>query len=164
MDIIFEEMKEEHLEDVRAIYAYYVQNTTATFQIREPTRADMRELVFFENGKYRAYAIKDSGLLCGYVILSRFGKREAYDETAEVALYLKPDYTGRGVGPMALSFIEAYASAEGIHVLKAAICGENSQSIRLFEKGGYFRCAELKEVGTKFGRRLDLVYYQKILS
>ncbi len=163
MDIVFEEMREEHLEEVRAIYGYYVLNTTVTFQIREPTLRDMRELVFFEDVKYRAYAIKDSGALCGYVILSRFGKREAYGETAEVAVYLKPGHTGKGIGLAALRFIEDFAAARGMHVLIASICGENSQSIKLFEKAGYFKCAHLKEVGIKFGRRLDVVYYQKIL-
>jgi L-amino acid N-acyltransferase YncA len=41
------------------------------------------------------------------------------------------------------------------------ISGENNASIGLFSRMGYNKCAHLKEVGLKFGRKLDIVYYQK---
>jgi phosphinothricin acetyltransferase len=53
--------------------------------------------------------------------------------------------------------------AQNVHVLIASICGENTGSIRLFESLRLDKCAHFREVGEKFGRRLDVVYYQKIL-
>ncbi len=139
-------------------------NTTATFHTHELSKDEMREIVFFTNQKYRTYVVICSGALCGYVILAQYKKRGAYDDTAEVAVYLKPDYTGRGIGSRALSFIKEVAKRERIHTLIASICGENTASIRLFEKNGYFKCAHYKEVGIKFGRLLDVISYQKIIS
>jgi phosphinothricin acetyltransferase len=96
--------------------------------------------------------------------MTQHKNREAYDETADVTVYLKNGYTGRGIGSLAIKFIEEYAVRQKIHTLVAGICGENTASIRLFEKNGYRRCAHFKEVGMKLGRRLDVVAYQKNLS
>ncbi|HTH97699.1 MAG TPA: GNAT family N-acetyltransferase, partial [Stellaceae bacterium] len=39
----------------------------------------------------------------------------------------------------------------------------NAGSIRLHEKLGFVKTAHMPEVGTKFGRWLDLVFMQKTL-
>ncbi|MCX8128490.1 MAG: GNAT family N-acetyltransferase [Clostridia bacterium] len=161
--VVFEEIKEEHLDAVLDIYNYYVLNSTATFHIKPLDKAGMRDLVFFENPKYKAFVIINDSEICGYCILTQFRKREAYNISAEVTVYLKNGYTGKGIGSLAVRHIETLAKRNAIHVLIAGICGENNSSIRLFEKNGYMRCACFKEVGSKFGKLLDLVYYQKIL-
>lgn len=163
-DIKFREMQIEHLPSVLEIYNYYVINTTATFHAHTLTIDEMKELVFFDNPKYRTFVIVDNGVICGYVILTQHKKREAYDGTAEVTVYLRHDYVGKGVGSLAVKFIEQYASTKELHVLIAGICGENSKSINLFERNGYMKCAHYKEVGKKFGKLLDVVAYQKILD
>lgn len=162
--IRFEEIREEHLRQVLDIYMYYVQNTTATFHAHALTLDEMRELVIFDDPKYRTYVIFDDDALCGYVLLTQHKRREAYDGTAEVTIYLKRGYPGRGIGSRALRFIEEYAKGRDIHALVATICGENMDSIRLFERNGYAKCAHYREVGKKFGQWLDVVAYQKIIN
>lgn len=160
----FEEIREEDLGVVTEIYNYYVLNSTATFHMEALSVQQMRGQVFFEDPRYRTFVIKDLGEISGYVLLMRYRARAAYDGTAEVSLYLKPDCLGRGLGKEALRFIEEFAGEGGIHTLIAIICGENDRSIALFEKNGYVKCAHYKEVGKKFGRFLDVVGYQKILG
>ncbi len=163
-DITFEEVKLRHLPDLLEIYTYYVLNTTATFHARRITEKEMGQIVFFDGSKYKTFVVLDGEQVCGYVMLSPYKKREAYHLTAEVALYLRHDRLGQGIGGKALAYIENYARKKGIHVLVSTICGENSRSIRLFEKSGYEKCAHYKEIGKKFGRMLDVVAYQKILN
>lgn len=157
-------MKEEYLDEVLQIYTHYVLNTTATFHSRPLKREEMREIVFFNNEKYKAFVICEETEICGYVLITQHKKREAYDGTAEVTVYLKPAYIGKGLGSMAVKYIEKYAKKQGLHVLVATICGQNEESIRLFEKNGYSQCAHYNEVGQKFGLLLDVVAYQKIIS
>lgn len=158
-----ENLKEEQLPKIMEIYNHYVLNTTATFHAHPLTFEEMKELVFFDNPIYKTFAIMDENNLCGYVILTQHKKREAYDSTAEVTVYLKPDFIGKGIGSLAVRHIEEVAKASNIHVLIATICGENDKSIKLFEKNGFFKCAHYKEVGKKFGQLLDVVAYQKII-
>jgi len=162
-NIEFEKVKEEHLHDLLDIYTYYVLNTTATFHDKPLSIGEMKDLVIFEDSRYEAYVIKDGTRLCGYVILTQHKKREAYDNTGEVTIYLKSDWIGKGIGSLAITFVERIAKIKGFHVLIATICGENEKSIRLFERNGYVKCAHYKEVGRKFGSWLDVVAYQKLI-
>lgn len=162
-DIKFEKMNKEFVPEILDIYTYYVLNSTATFHESPLTIDEMQELVIFDDPKYDAYAILEGNDICGYVILTQYKKREAYRFTGEVTIYLRPGCIGRGVGSLAIGFIEDVARQKGFHSLVAIICGENAKSIRLFERNGYVKCAHFKEVGMKFGRWLDIVDYQKIL-
>jgi len=162
--IEFKEMTEEYLPEVLELYNYYVLNTTATFHTTPLTLAEMREILFFDNPKFKTFVILSGGTVCGYAIAAQFKKREAYDSTAESTVYLKPEYTGKGIGDLAVKYIEDYALTQDFHVLIALICGENTQSIKVFEKNSYEKCAHYKEVGKKFGKWLDVVAYQKIIS
>jgi phosphinothricin acetyltransferase len=161
--IRFEELTAERLPEVMEIYNYYILNTTATFHTRALTQEQMKEVVFFANPRYKTFAIISGGRLCGYVILSQHKKREAYDGTAEISIYLRQEYAGKGIGSQAVRFIEHYAREQGIHVLIATICGANNRSIRSMEKNGFEKCAHYKEMGRKMGQLLNIVAYQKIL-
>jgi L-amino acid N-acyltransferase YncA len=92
-----------------------------------------------------------------------YKKRQAYDRTAEVSLYLKPGWTGRGIGKIAMKYLENAAKSAGIRVLITTLSGDNIASIRLAEAMNYEKCAYLKNVGEKFGKVLDVVMYQKEL-
>lgn len=158
-----EELKDGQLKEIMEIYNHYVMNTTATFHAKQLNLEEMKEHVFFDNPKYKTFVIFDNDNLCGFVVLTHHKKREAYDGTAEVSIYLKPNFIGRGLGSFAVRHIEDVAKRSGIHVLIATICGENNKSIKLFENNGYTKCAHYKEVGKKFGQLLDVVAYQKII-
>ena len=100
--------------------------------------------------------------MVGYVCFECYRARAAYDRTAELTIYLDPDFLGGGVGKQALSFIEKRAKQAGMICLIGVVCGENERSCRLFESCGYEKCAHIRDAGIKFGRRLDIVFYQKI--
>lgn len=157
-------MHEDYLDAVLQIYTHYVLHSTATFHSRPPAADEMREMVFSDNPKYKTFVILKQDAVCGYVLTAQHKKREAYDATAEVSVYLKPGAVHHGAGSLAAQYIEAYAKQQGIHVLVATICGQNEASIGLFKKNGYSQCAHYKEVGQKFGQLLDIVAYQKIIS
>jgi phosphinothricin acetyltransferase len=78
-----------------------------------------------------------------------------------MSIYLKPENTGKGIGAVALKYLEDSAKKAGIHVLIGTLSGENHASIRLLEKMNYVKCAHLKNIGEKFGKILDVVVYQK---
>lgn len=149
------------------IYNHYVRTTTATFQTEPLSAAG-----WWEESKPRdperhgAWAITADGVrgLAGYVLVTAFKGRCAYRDTAEVTVYLKESCTGRGLGRAALAHVDDHARAAGLHALLAVVCAENDTSLRAFEKAGYERAGLLREVGTKFGRRLDVVYLEKVLG
>jgi L-amino acid N-acyltransferase YncA len=164
MDIQFVEMKEEHLPMVREIYDFYVQNSSATFHTGSVSINDLQEFMFIGHSLYKSYIIMCDGELNGYAYLTQFKKREAYNRTAEITVYLRSGATGKGLGTTALLFLERQATELGIKVLIATISGSNKHSIHVFEKLGYFCCGHFREVGEKFGTILDVFTYEKILT
>lgn len=162
-DLHIEPIREEHLRPCLDIYGFYVDNSTATFHTHIPSMDEFKQIVCYQGQRNKRFAITQNGHVCGYVVLGRFSPREAYDDTGSIGIYLHPDFCGRGIGRRAVQFIEQYAKEQGFHALVATICGENLQSIRLFEGSGYTRCAHYKEFGKKFGRMLDVIALQKII-
>lgn len=157
-------VEESFLPELTSIYNYYILNTTVTFHAKEIDIDGMKEILFDDDPRFPSYAIFDGDELCGYCILAHFKKREAYDSTAEVTVYLKPGYERKGIGTYAVGRLEELAVQSGFHVLLAVICEENKGSIGIFSRLGYEKCAHYREVGMKFGRLLDVVCYQKILK
>lgn len=163
--VTFEELKEEHLNAVLEIYNYYIINTSVTFHLHPLNTDELTKVVYLKDQKYKSFIIRYGEVICGYVVLGKHKERPAYDVTAEVAVYLRHDYIQKGIGTLAVKFIEDVARQnKEIHSLIATVCSENKESIRLFEKCGYERCAYYREIGKKFGRYLDLVVYQKIIN
>ena len=52
------------------------------------------------------------------------------------------------------------AAVQGKHVMVAGIESENVASISLHKKLGFTEVGKMSEVGTKFGRWLDLTFMQ----
>lgn len=158
-------VEEEHIEALRQIYNYYVQHTTVTFHSEPLGTEEMKSILFFSNPRFRSYTILDEqDRVTGYVILGYYKPRQAYDFTSEVTIYLHPEFTGKGIGNQAMAFLEEKARELHFHALLGVICSENTASIRLFKKFGYWECALFKEVGLKYNRLLDVIVYEKILG
>lgn len=164
MTIEFRSVLEEDLPIVAEIYNYYSLHTTATFHDGDITPAELSEEFPPGDPVYRAYLVRDGEEILGYCGMRRYKNVRAYDRTAEISIYLKPEYTGRRIGKIALSYLEDHARRTGIRVILGTVSGENRASTRLFEAAGYSRCARLKNVGEIAGKVLDVVMYQKELE
>jgi L-amino acid N-acyltransferase YncA len=161
--VSFEEINELHLNAVKDIYNYYVSNTTISFHTEELTLDEIKTSVINKNPRFKSYVIKEDNEIKGYVLMTQYKGKQAYDVCGEVTIYLLPDNLGKGIGKQALLFIEGIAREQGFYTLIATICMENVRSKSLFEKHGYDQCALFKGIGFKFDRRLDIGSFQKIL-
>ncbi len=163
MEIKLKELEEKDLKLVQEIYNYYVVNSTVTFQTEPVSVEKLKTEIPVGHPKYKSFLITFDGQVCGYCYLAQYKNRQAYDRTAEVTIYLKPEFAGKGIGNESLKQIETVAKENQIKVLLAIITEENYASVKLFESAGYEKCAHLKQVGEKYSRLLDVVKYQKIV-
>lgn len=163
MNLVFAPMNPSYGALSLELYNRYVKNSTATFSIEPLTQEEMDTLLYSKLERFPSYAILADEVFVGYVMLNRYKPREAYDQTAEITVYLDEAYHGKKIGSQALEFMEGIAKSHNFRALLGVICAENLPSIALFEKHGYFKCAHFKEVGKKFNRILDVVIYEKLL-
>ena len=162
-NLTFQPAAENDLAAMLELYNFYIMNTTATFDHGKITPEEFRQRLFIGHEKYKTYIIRLGNDTVGFCFLTQYRKKAAYDRTTEIGLYLKPEFTGKGIGRLAVTFLEEIAVSKGIGVIIASISGENTASIKLFQKMGYEKCAHYKQVGEKFGRFVDVVDYEKIL-
>lgn len=155
--------REQDLEAVLTLYNYYIATSTATFSIEPLEMDEMKRIMFSGIVRYPSFCIYEDQVFLGYVLLNRYKPREAYDQTAEVTIYLAPEAIGKGIGKQALTFIEGFAKDNAFRALLAVVCAENEESIRLFKKFDYFQCGHFREVGKKFNRILDIYVYEKLI-
>ncbi|WP_457356304.1 N-acetyltransferase family protein [Roseateles sp. P5_D6] len=101
----------------------------------------------------------------GYLGFFHFmNERPGYFITADLAIYLHPDYQAKGLGSYLLTHAIARSPALGIETLTATIFASNVGSLRLFEKHGFERWGFMPRVARLEGVEKDLVLVGRRLS
>ena len=108
--------------------------------------------------------LSSEGLLMGFASFGPFRAFPAYKYTVEHSLYVDQQFRGRGVGAFLLQQLIQQAKQRQLHVLIGAIDSQNLASIHLHQKFGFELTGTMPEVGYKFGRWLNLSFYQLILE
>jgi phosphinothricin acetyltransferase len=155
---------ESDLEPVRAIYNYYVDRSTCTFQI-EPETAAERLVWFRDRSPLHPVTVAVSGdEVLGWAALSPWKSRCAYAGSAEASVYVRHDRHRRGVGRALLIDLIRRATASGLHTVIGGACSEQTASLALQAALGFEPVGTFREVGRKFGRWLDVTYTQLALA
>ena len=157
-------MQEADLPGVLELYNHYTVTTTATFHPAPISMETLRELICLDHPWYKAFVICHDGEMAGFCFLTAFKKIEPYNRTVELGVYLKPEFTRRGLGSQAVRHLEKVAAETGRKVVIASISGENSASLELFRSLQYDECAHFNRVGEKWGRAIDVVFFQRSLE
>jgi len=155
---------ENDLEAIIRIYNYAVINTTATFDTRPKTVKSQEKWFYKHSGKYPIIVAENDRGVIGWASLSRWSDRCAYDNTAEISVYVDKDNQSIGIGNMLIAEIIKIARKNKLHVIIARIAGENEISVHLHKKYGFIYVGSLKEVGFKFNRYVDVHLMQLILK
>lgn len=109
-------------------------------------------------------AVDEGGVLLGFASYGTFRAWPAFKYSVEHSVYIHHSQRGRGLGQTLMQALIARAEAQGLHVLVGGIDAENTASIRLHEKLGFRHAGTIREAGYKFGRWLDLAFYQLRLA
>jgi L-amino acid N-acyltransferase YncA len=151
-------------EAVIRVYNHYVLNSWATFEEEPVTAAEMaRRIDSVARRSLPWLAVEEGGRLIGYACASPWKDRSAYRFSAETSVYLEPERRGRGWGARLLGTLVEDLRAKSIHSAVGIIALPNEASVALHEKLGFRKVAHLAEVGWKFGRRVDVGYWQLLL-
>lgn len=142
------------------IYNWAVENTTASFDINPQTVEQRTEWFLAHDSRHPVIVSEADGHVTGYASLSHFRDKEGYRGTCELSVYIDPQYQGKGIGHDLMVKIIELGKEQGYHVIVSGITADNSISIKMHEKLGFILCGNMKEVGFKFGRYLDCLFYQ----
>jgi len=109
-------------------------------------------------------AVDDDGVLLGFASYGVFRERPAYKYSVEHSVYVHKDQRGKGIGIALMRALIAEARARGVHVLVGGIDVGNPSSIAMHERLGFVHAGTIREAGFKFGRWLDVGFWQLVLD
>lgn len=149
-----------------AIYAHHVLHSLASFELDPPDAQEMAQRRAHIVALGLPYFVAETGgQVAGYAYASPYRTRPAYRYTVENSVYIRHDFTGRGVGSALLPALIAACEKLDCRQMVAVIGDSaNDASIRLHERFGFVRTGLLPSVGWKFGRWVDSVLMQRALG
>lgn len=104
------------------------------------------------------------GAVVGFASYGQFRGGDGYARCMEHSVHLTEAARGKGLGRALMAVLEDHARAGGAHQMIAGISGENTGGQAFHAALGYRHIARIPQAGWKWGRYLDLVLMQKILS
>lgn len=149
---------------IRAIYNQEVTGSTVTFDMVPRTHEDQVAWLEAHGGAHPATVASAGGEVVGFGSLSPWRDRPAYSTSVEDSVYVREDQRGRGLGRVLLADLVERAVAHGFHAVFARIVGGHEASIGVHVSLGFEVAGVEREVGRKFGRWLDVVVMERILS
>ncbi len=149
---------------VRSIYAFHVLNGTASFDTVPPDLPFWQDKISHISARgWPFIACRVDGCVLAYAYATQFRDRPAYARTCEDSIYVAEDHRGRGIGRLLLAELLKQAQACGFEQMIAVIGGGEPASVALHSGLGFVESGRMRDVGFKFGRRLDTVYMQRSL-
>ncbi|MGF6435498.1 N-acetyltransferase family protein [Kosakonia sp. 1610] len=146
---------------IAAIYNHAVINTAAIWN-DQTVDADNR-IAWFEARALLGYPVivsEENGVVTGYASFGDWRAFDGFRHTVEHSVYVHPDHQGKGLGLALMERLIEEAKRIGKHVMVAGIEAQNQGSIHLHQKLGFTITGQMPQVGTKFGRWLDLTFMQ----
>ena len=149
------------------IYNYYIENTTFTFEETIVQISEMEERIRKICAKYPYIVMEEEsghGEVNGFAYINTWKERSAYRFSAEVSIYIRDGFQGKGIGRKLMERLIEETRIAGIHSLVAGITLPNERSVALHEKIGFSKIAQFKEIGYKFNKWLDVGYWELLLK
>ena len=157
---------ETDLPALRDIFNDAVLNTTAIWMDNVVDLANRQ--AWFAARAQQGYPIlvaeNAADEVVGYASFGDWRPFDGFCHTVEHSVYIRADQRGKGLGPQLLTALIERAKACDKHVMVAAIESGNAASIGLHQRLGFAITGQMPQVGTKFGRWLDLTFMQLILN
>jgi L-amino acid N-acyltransferase YncA len=152
---------EKDLADILEIYNDAILNTTAIYDYTPHNIED--RIRWYEKRKKDGFPLlvfEENNKVVGFAAYGSFRAYPAFKYTIEHSVYVHNDYRNLGIGKALLKELIDIANADGYATMVACIDSLNENSIKIHEKFGFKYSGTVTKAGYKFGKWLDLVFYQ----
>ncbi|MBS7806859.1 GNAT family N-acetyltransferase [Variovorax sp. PCZ-1] len=158
--------REQHSQAILDIFNEAIVNSTALYDYRPRPPESMA--AWFATKQASAFpvvgAVDESGQLLGFASYGTFRAWPAYKYSVEHSVYIHKDHRGKGLGLQLMQALIERAKGQGKHIMVGGIDMTNTPSIALHERLGFKHSGTIEQAAFKFGRWLDLGFYQLILN
>lgn len=149
----------EDADEILAIYAPYIEQTTISFEWTVPTPEAFRARMKQSMEDYPYIVYEENGVILGYAYAHRAFERYSYRFCAELSVYIKQDARVKGIGTLLYRILIDLCREMGIKTLYGVVTNPNEASFRLHERLGFVRVGNFPNSGHKFDQWIDVIWY-----
>ncbi|MGN0637000.1 MAG: GNAT family N-acetyltransferase [Huintestinicola sp.] len=163
--MIIRKAAERDIPRLLEIYNYEVINGVSTLDLNPRTLEEWQEwFSLHQTAEHPLLVAETDGIVAGYATLSPYRQKEAYRTTAELSVYIAPEFRRQGVASALMAEILRLARENGsLHLIVSVITSGNAASGALHRKFGFSYCGTIHEVGFKHGEYRSIDNYELIL-
>jgi phosphinothricin acetyltransferase len=149
------------LPAILVIYNEAILNTTAVYDYKPHTIEDRTS--WYEkkvNDGFPVLVFEENSLIVGFATFGPFRAWPAYKYTIEHSVYVHKNHRGKHIGTALMQELIKIADANGYATMVAGIDASNENSRLMHEQLGFSQSGVIRKAGYKFGKWLDLMFYQ----
>lgn len=149
---------------IATLYNHYVTHSTITFEEQAVDGEEMARRIASVGAQLPWYLFERDGQIVGYAYATPWRARSAYRFSVESTVYVAHDCVGQGIGRQLYRALIGDLRQRQLQVVIGGIAQPNDASVALHERLGFEQVAMFKRVGRKFGRWIDVGYWELLLS
>ena len=154
------------VEGITDIFNFYIEHTNARFEEEKFSLENRQQWFaqFSSNSKHQLYVAIENGALLGFACSQQYRAMSAFEDTAEVTIYLAAEAQGKGLGSKLYSQLFASISDYGVHRVLSGVALPNEASIALHKRFGFREVGVFNEYAKKNAQYISSMWLEKVLN
>ena len=161
------EIRLAEIDDARRIleiYTPYVAETSLTLTSTVPTLEQVVQTMLDVKKHYPYLVCCIQGNVVGFAYAYRHRPHEAYNWSADLAIYVDPKFQGRGIATALYTALFQILKNQGFCNIYAVITIPNDASVALHRSFGFKELVVMEKSGFKLGRWHDNLLMRMVIS
>ncbi len=160
----FRRATEEDVVSILAIYAPYVTDSAITFEYDVPSEEEFRQRIRTISAEYPYFVCESDGQIIGYAYAHRHMERAAYQWNAEISIYIRQGFTGKGLGKTMCQALIDLLRLQGIRNVFSCVTIPNERSAHLHHSMEFSTEGIFQNAGYKCGKWQTIAWFRKNIA
>jgi len=157
----FEKMTMADAPQMLELLNYYIMESLANFTDEKRT-ADVFEQIIRDCKTLPRYVIRLKDELIGFGYATPFRPAPVFAHAACFTYWLKPGFTGQGIGRQLFDRLLAGCLEQGVYNILVNVSSANKVSMDFHLRLGFEPCGNMRDIVHKHGQELDMHWFQRI--
>ena len=160
----FRRVTEADAVQLLTIYAPYVVDSAISFEYEVPSEEDFKQRIRSIACLLYTSDAADEGQIIGYAYAHRHMERAAYQWNAEISIYIRQGFTGKGLGKKMCQTLIELLRLQGIRNVFSCVTIPNERSVHLHQSMEFSTEGIFQQAGYKCGKWQTIAWFRKNIA
>lgn len=160
----FRRVTEDDVTQILTIYAPYVVDSVISFEYEVPNEEDFKQRIRSIAAEYPYFVCEMNGQIIGYAYAHRHMERAAYQWNAEISIYIRQGFTGKGLGKKMCHTLIELLRLQGIRNVFSCVTIPNERSVHLHQSMEFSTEGIFQDAGYKCGKWQTIAWFRKNIA